>query len=73
MGRMKEDISGRWSDMKRNADAHTMKDINGLVVWLESRMQLNEQEEIKLKMQFFGASRGTPKNFDLIKQAMAAH
>lgn len=42
MGRMKEDISGRWSDMKRNADAHTMKDINGLVVWLESRMQLNE-------------------------------
>lgn len=74
MGRMEEDISGGWSGMNRNGDVHTWKDIHGVAVWLESRAQLNEQEEIQLKMQFFfGTSGGNPKSLDLIKQAMAVH
>ena len=50
MGRMEEDISGGWSGMNRNAGAHTVKDIHGLAVWLESRAQLNELKGIKSKM-----------------------
>lgn len=36
--------------MNRNAEAHTMKDIHGVAVSLESTVHLSEQEEIKLKM-----------------------